>query len=124
MIILGLPLVAFDPLYRVTTIEEIQQSKPNCTVLLDNIDEPLVQYIQKQDISFALHVESIKDACIANAIGAKYIIVPKKLSKKAQDIATEYLFDTKILILIEHEDEIEHAASDSIDGVIFTKAIV
>jgi hypothetical protein len=83
----------------------------------------VLEYCKDQDIPFALHVKNIKDACIANALKARFIIVDHELAKKVQPIATEYLFDTKILLYVEDEMQIELAADYSIDGVIFRKAI-
>ena len=124
MLIIGHPLIPFKPLYKVTKIEDIKKTKPNCTILIDFDDKALVEYCAIQGISLALHVKSIKDACLANALGAKFIIADKDLSKIVQNIATEYLFDAKILIQIEDENGIEEAAKDFIDGVILRKGIV
>ncbi len=124
MIILGHKLIPFNPIHRVTKIEEIKETPSNSTILFAFIDEEVLRYCKKQNISFALHVKSIKEACIANALKAKFIIVNHKLSKEVQSIATEYLFDTKILLQIEEETEIEIAAKSSIDGVIFKNAIL
>jgi len=124
MIIIGHPLISFNPLFKVTKIEDIKQTKPNSTILLDFLDKKLILYIKEQNIDFALHVKSIKNACLANALGAKFIIVDSSLSKKVQVIATEYLFDSKILLYIEKEKDIEKAAKNFIDGVIFNKGMV
>ena len=124
MIILGHPLIPFKPLNKVTKIEDIKSSEPNCTILIDFNDKELLQYSIGQDISLALHVKSIKDACLANALGAKFLLVDENLSKEVQNIATEYLFDAKILLQIESEDDIERAAKNFIDGVVFTKGIL
>ena len=124
MIIIGHPLIPFKALTKVTKIEDIKKTKPNCTVLIDFDAKELVQYSITQDISLALHVKSIKDACLANALGAKFIVVDNELSKQVQNVATEYLFDAKILLQIEDENQIEKAAKNSIDGVIFNKGII
>ena len=124
MLIIGHSLIPFKPFTRVTKIEDIKKTEPNCTVLIDFHDKELVQYSVTQDISLALHVKSIKDACLANAIGAKFIVVDDLLSKQVQDVATEYLFDAKVILLVEDEKQIEFAAKNSIDGVIFYKAIL
>lgn len=125
MLIIGHPLIPFKPLYKVTKIEDIKKTKPNCTILIDFDDKELVQYSKAQDISLALHVKSIKDACLANALGAKFVVVDDDLlAKQVQDLATEYLFDTKILLQIADENAIEKAAKNFIDGVVFKKGIL
>ncbi len=124
VIIIGHPLIPFKPLYKVTKVEDIKKTKPNCTILIDFSNKKLLQYSITQGISLALHVKSLKDACLANALGAKFILIDDSLSKKVQNIATEYLFDTKVLIQIEDENGIEKAAQDLIDGVIFKRGVV
>jgi len=124
VLIIGHPLIPFKPLYKVTKIEDIKKTKPNCTILIDFNNKELVEYCAIQGISLALHVKSIKDACLANALGAKFIIVDDSLAKQVQNLATEYLFDTKILLQIEDENDIEKAAKNFIDGVVFKKAIL
>ena len=123
MIILGHPLIASESLYKVTKIEDIKKTRPNSTVLIDFIDKELVQYTKKQNIPLALHVKSIKEACLANALGAKYIVVEDTISQDIQKVATEYLFDSKILLHVEDEKGIEIAAKNYIDGVVLQNAI-
>ena len=123
MIILGHKLIPFTPLYKVTKIENIKKTAPNSPVLFDFIDEKMLEYCKKHDIPFALHVKSITESCIANALGALFIIVDYDLAQSIQPIAVEYLFDTKILVLGEDEKQIELLAKSSIDGIIFKNAI-
>ncbi|MBL0687728.1 MAG: hypothetical protein JJV95_05980 [Sulfurospirillum sp.] len=124
MIIIGHPLIPFKPLYRVMKSEDIKKTKPNSTILIDIKNTKLLLFSKAQNINFALHVNSLKDACLANAIGAKYIIVDKFISKKVQHLATEYLFDSKILLQINSDHDIEKVAKKLIDGVIYKKSIL
>ena len=124
MIIIGHSLIPFKPLIRVAKVEDIKKTEPNCTILIDFSNKNLVQYSIAQDISLALYVKSLKDACIANALGAKFILVDEKLAPQVQNIATEYLFDAKILIQIKNEDGIEQAAKYLVDGVVLKEGIV
>jgi len=124
VIIIGHPLVKFRPLHKITSIEKAKTNLVENILLVDFSDTKLVQYCMSQELSLALLVKNIKDACLANAVGAKYIVVDKAISKEIQNIATEYLFDSKILLRIENEYEIEEAAQDLIDGVVFKKGVV
>ena len=72
----------------------------------------------------AISVENITEILYASALGASYIVVEKELAKTAQNLADNYLFDAKILVMIESEDEIEELALLGADGVIFADAIV
>jgi len=68
-------------------------------------------------------VNTLDDALFANALGAKYIICEEDDALMIQPIAQEYLFDTRILVLIHNEKEISKIARGKIDGVIFAEAI-
>ena len=54
---------------------------------------------------------------------AKYIIVPNNLLIQAQIIANNYMFDSKILAIIQNDDELEKAILNEIDGVIYKHII-
>jgi len=56
-------------------------------------------------------------------LGAKYIICEEDDASFIQPIATEYLFDTRLLVLIHSETEISKIARIGIDGVLLSEAI-
>ncbi len=124
MIIIGHPLIPFNPFYRIKEKEDLKKTPPNSTILVDFANKELVKYSKNQNIPLALYVKSIKNACLANALNAKFIVVEKALAKKVQKLATEYLFDAKIILQIDDEKDIEIAALDYIDGVIFKEGII
>ena len=125
MIIIGHPWIASNRFRKVFSIEDIQKSKADDIVLL----EPLVdshtyaQHCQANKIPFAVVVNTLDDAVFANALGAKYIICEEDDALMIQPIAQEYLFDTRILVLIHNEKEISKIARGRVDGVIFPEAI-
>lgn len=125
MIIMGHPWVQSHRFFKVFSIKGIQKSKPDDIVLL----EPLVDshsyaaHCQSNAIPFAVVVNTLDDALYANALGAKYIICEEDVAVMIQPIANEYLFDTRILVLIHSEKEISKIARSGIDGVIFSEAI-
>jgi len=124
VIIIGHPLIPFKPIYRASKEEELKKTPPNSTVLINFVNKKLIEYSIIENIPLALHVKSITEACLANALNAKFIVVEKALSKKVQKLATEYLFDAKIILQINDEKDIEIAALDFIDGVIFKEGII
>lgn len=124
MIILGHPLIPFKPLYKVTNIDQINETTPNATVLFDFFNEELLKYVTSEGLSFALRVKSIKEACLSNALKADFIVVDETIASEIQTIANEYLFDTKVLLHVNKDNQIENAAKNSIDGVIFSEGIV
>ena len=125
MIIIGHPWIKSSSFHKVFSIEDIQKSKSDDIVLL----EPLVdshsyaQHCQENNIAFSVVVNTLDDAIFANALGAKYIICEEDDALMIQPIAQEYLFDTRILVLIHAEKEISKIARGGIDGVIFAEAI-
>jgi len=125
MMIVGHPWVASPTFKKVFVQEEIGQLQAEEIVLLEPLPESikLAQYCQQNTIPFAVTVNAVRYALIANALGAAYIVCQQEDAMEIQPIAERYLFDTKILVLVEDEKEIERMARFSIDGVIFPQAI-
>ncbi len=78
---------------------------------------------EKNNLSNAVVVSSIKEAIYCNALNSKYIICDKKLAKAIQKIADNYMFDSKVLAIIEDSEEIEKIALNEIDGVIYSNLL-
>ena len=83
----------------------------------------LAKYCQENDIAYAVPVNKLREAIFANALGASYIICEEDDAMMIQPIAQEYLFDTRVLVLIHEEKSITKIARSFIDGVIFAEAI-
>jgi len=125
MLIFGHDYIDYDAFAVVDDISDIALTKPNQTLLIKSVDVDIqtVKYCKSNNIRYAILCQNIKDALFANALNASYIITNKSNSKIIQDIATEYMFDAKILAFITSTEEIEDLAKLGIDGVIFEKAI-
>ena len=126
MIFFGHRFLKSEHFYHIETIYSIAKTPSNSTVFLSFDDKNLdiIHHLSTNEIKFALHVKSLKELVYAHELGALYVTVEKQLAKNAQKIANDYLFDAKILVHIEDEDEIEDLALLGIDGVIFAKAII
>jgi hypothetical protein len=122
VIIIGHNLIPYKNLYKISTIKQIEKTPSNSTVLFD-FNEEILTYVKDSLISFAVCVENSTQACLANALGARYIIVYKEDIKEIQKVANEYLFDAKILYKIRKEEEMEFAIDCFVDGVLFENAI-
>lgn len=122
MLLIGHELIPSEPFYRVVSTQEIAKTPPQAVVMFD-FDPTLSAYCVENNVSFALHVKHIKELILANALGASYFVVDKGLALHAQKIADDYLFDGKILLLGNDDNEIEFAASHAIDGILFEKGI-
>ena len=125
MIIVGHPWVKSPKFHKVFTTDDIKKSKAEDVVLLEPLVDSHTQanYCHENKIVFAIVVSTLKEAIFANSLGAKYIICENNDALNIQPIAQEYLFDTRILVLINHEKEINQIARGGIDGVIFSEAI-
>ncbi|QOP40491.1 hypothetical protein [Sulfurimonas marina] len=126
MLLFGHRFIESESFYHISDIDDIAHTPPSSKLYLafheDNLD--IINYLQKNSISFALNVQNIRELIYASALGAHYILVPKSLAKTAQNIAENYLFDSKILVHIEDEEEIEELALLGVDGALFAEAIV
>ncbi|QOP42803.1 hypothetical protein FJR45_02085 [Sulfurimonas sediminis] len=126
MLLFGHRFIKSEKFYHVSDIDAIIQTPPASIIYLDfeekNLD--IIEYLSQNSIKFALKVQNVTELIYASALGAGYIHVEQKLAKTAQKIAENYLFDAKILVHIENEEEIEEMALLGIDGVVFTEAIV
>ena len=118
MILIGDNLIPFEAISLIDSIWDIEHSLPNST-LIYSYDENLLTYCNKNQLNSAIIVTCIKEAIYSNALGVKYIICEKKLAKNIQKIAENYMFDSKILAIIEQDKEIEDVAQAEVDGVIY-----
>ena len=126
MLFFGHKFLESPKFYHVFDIDTILTTPPASTIYLEfqegNLD--IINYLKENAITFALKVENITEVAYANALGAAYIIVETALAKTAQKIAENYLFDAKILVVIEEESEIEELVLLGVDGVVFPEAVV
>lgn len=123
MIIIGDDILSSNKFIRIDSNKQIKDTLPKETVFF-NYDKKLMKYCFDNSIEYAVIVTNIKEAIFSNALFAKYIITEKDNSKAIQKIAENYMFDSKVLRIIDNEDEISDSASDSIDGVIFRKVLL
>jgi len=126
MLLFGHRFIKNESFYYISDVDAIQNTPPSSTVYIKfaeaNLD--LIEYVNSNDVEFALSVQDVNELVYGSALNAKYLIVKKELAKTAQKIAESYLFDSKILVRVQEEDEIEELAILGIDGVIFSNAII
>lgn len=121
MIILGDPRFSDELLYEVSRQDEIKETPNNATVVFRYNDTliPTFHYCQKSRIPYAVYVNSIKEFVYAANLNSKYVFVDFSIAKEMQNIAEEYLFDTKVIVIVKKESEIEKVARLGIDGIYF-----
>lgn len=119
MIILGDAHISCEATAAIKYIEAIAQTQPNSTLLF-NYTLPVLQYCSKNSLPYGVLVCSLKEAIYANALNAKYIVCKRDIAKQIQAVAENYMYDAKVLAIIENNDELEAVANDEIDGVIYS----
>lgn len=122
MILIGDSLVPHKDFSFIDSILDIEHTVPNSTLVF-NYDENLLLYCRKNKLHPAVVVSNIKEAIYCNALNVDYLICDKKLAVKIQKIADNYMFDAKVLAIIEDSDEIEKMALNEIDGVIYSSLL-
>ena len=117
MEIIGFSEIDNTNIIKITSIDDIKNSIPKDLIIFDyNLD--IVKYCQKNEIFSGVIVKNIKEAILSNYFLINYIIVKKDIAKTVQQIAQNYMFDSKILQIVDSLDEIESVALNEIDGVI------
>jgi len=126
MLIFGHPWIESRRFVKIFSIEEISKTGPEDILLLEplNVSIDLARHCRENGLSFALTISSLKEALLANALGAAFLLCQHEQAIEIQKVAEEYLFDTKILVLVDEDREIETMARFGIDGVVFPRAIV
>ncbi len=126
MIFFGHRFLKSESFYHIFDIDSILHTPPASTIYVEfdekNLD--IINHAVLNSVKVAVFVKNITETLYASSLGASYIIIEKELAKTTQNIAENYLFDAKILALIEEEEEIEELALLGVDGVIFSGAII
>jgi len=126
MLFFGHRLIDNEHFYHISSIDAIGNTPPSSTIYVnfseDNID--IIKHAVVNGVKVALHVEDVTSVVYGNALGVSYLILDKELAKTAQNLADTYLFDSKILVSIEDEKDIEELALLGVDGVICSNAII
>ncbi len=126
MILIGHPYIDFKPFEKIESKEDISHTASHAVVVFDFHEEKiaLCHYAKENEVPFALFVKDEREVILSAALGASYIICDRELVKSAQTFADDYLFDAKILLFSDNEQDIAYAAQKSIDGILFTKGVI
>ncbi len=123
MIIIGHKDIPYLPFFEINSLKDLKLTLPNSMVIF-NFDFSLAKYCQKNGVTYAVKILSVRDLMFANALDCAFAVTEEKFSKIAQKLANEYMFDMKILSMVKNDVDLEQAAMQGIDGVIFAKALV
>ena len=119
MKIFGHEWIESEHFYEVSTVDEISKTPSNALLKLGTLSSSLAlaKYCQKNELRYALEIDSIEEALFANLLSATYTLSSKRLARELMPMAQNYLFDTQILAYIK-QDEIEQMAKAGVDGVV------
>lgn len=122
---MGYKAIEYPEFKKISSIDEIKRVDNACVVWFESADDEdyaLCNHCQKYNIKYAIKVENLTDFVLRSCLGPAYVILEKS-PDAYQKIAETYLFDTKILYVIEDKSEIEQLAKMGIDGVIFREIL-
>lgn len=122
MILIGDSLIPHKNVFFIDAIADLDHTLPNSTLIF-NYDENLLLFARKNHLECAVVVNNIKEAIYCNALNSKYIICDKKSAKQIQKIADNYMFDSRVLAIIDSNEEIEKIALLEIDGAIYSSLL-
>ncbi len=87
-------------------------------------NEEIIQNARNENVDFAVLIQDKNEIFLSNALGAKFLIFnDENLARFASEVAEFYLFDSKILLLVENLHKLEKAYELRVDGVILKSLI-
>lgn len=123
MIIIGSDYIDYDRFEGIKEIKEINHTSSN-SVVVSQYNLETMKYCYENKIPYAIFITTITQALFANSLGAKYLLIENHtLATKIQKLAENYMFDSKVLAIIENDSEIESLAINEIDGIIYNKIL-
>ncbi len=120
MKLIGHELVPYEPLFWRENARQIEAGKQN----LFKFDATAIKRAQELGAQFSVEAENLNEIIVANAAGAKFIIVPRELAGKAAKLAQDYLFDAQICVVIGGENELAALSETGADVAIFKNAVI
>ena len=120
MQLIGHELVPYEPLFWCENADQIKAGEQN----LFKFDAAAIKRAQELGAQFSVEAENLNEIIVANAAGAKFIIVPRELVGKAAKPAQDYLFDAQICVIIESQNELAALSETGADAAIFKNAVI
>lgn len=121
MKIFGLPPIPSPAFAKIYSIEEIANISANTIPYFKDTrdcDLSIGGFAFDNQVEYAFMPSCIKSFLLYANLGAKYALIQDD-PLPYQTLAKEYLLDTQILKIIQHQNEIEQYALLGIDGVVF-----
>jgi hypothetical protein len=120
MILLNHPDLESQKIVFVENSIDVLQT-PTGSLLVYKFDRAMIENYEKMikgGLPLAIEIASIVELVLVATLSPRFCIVPPFLAKEAQRLATNYLWDTKVIVAITREQEIVWASSLELDGVL------
>jgi len=94
------------------------EKTPSNYIIITPFDRKYIKEYKKYHNNIAIVCHSIVEFIIATKCNVKYIIAEFELAKTLQRLADDYMYDTKVLAIIDNEIKLKDVALNGIDGAI------
>ena len=121
MLIIGNKNIPYQNIKEIEFIDDIKNISAN-TIVYFKYDIDIIKYCSKNNIRSAVEVLNITEAIFCNCLGV-YFIISNTEAKQIQKVAENYMFDSKILQIINSDNDIQKVAIDEIDGCIYKEIL-
>jgi hypothetical protein len=123
MLIFGHKFVKRSEIFeKINLIEDIENTKSNSVVVFD-FDAKVANFCLDNNVPFATIVKNQREALFSNALKAKFIIADKTLAPSVQKTAENYMFDSRVLLISQSDEDIDFACENEVDGVLFVQSL-
>ena len=120
MLIFGHKLIEVPKFHLINSEDASFKEGINCF----EYNENLIEKALKEGVKFAILAKNEDEILFANALKAEFILLENEnLAKKASKMAEFYLFDSKILFIIDRLKNLRNTYKIGIDGVILREII-
>jgi len=120
MIIVGNKNIPYQNIVSVNSIDDIKNTNAN-EIVYFAYDIELIKYCSSNSVKCAVNVSNITEAIFCNALDVFFIISHD--AKSIQDIADNYMFDSKVLQVISNDNDIQNTAKNEIDGCVYKEIL-
>ncbi|QKF64260.1 hypothetical protein [Campylobacter corcagiensis] len=124
MQIIGHELIKFNKFKEVSDVQNLV----NFDNVIFKFSEELIKAALDTNKTFSVYANSQNEVVLANALGAKFIVISNEnsfLIQEAMKYAEYYLFDSKIATIVDNFDnDLNIALNLGVDAVIHRAAIV
>jgi hypothetical protein len=105
---------------KVNSIDEIKKTPSNSTLIFNYKDDLIDTFVfcKENEIPYGVIINDIKELIFIANLNAKYAFTDNlENAKTFQQIAENYLIDTKIIFLADSLNKIENLVKYQIDGI-------